>query len=130
MSTRRRDSTIKESNKLQDQYPIGGPKMMHRAELKVHSITSRVVREQPTSNNLVQGASDTLRIICQEASEYELTTADVVKAILHPVSEMKRGCDCSTCKVHRNELNEETLRGLATQMTNGSPSHDAPTRRQ
>jgi len=107
--------------------------MMHRAELReiseVHSIASRVVREQPTSNNLAQGAGGTLQIICQEAAEYELTTADVLKAVLHPVFEKSRGCDCPTCKVRRNVLDEETLRSLTIRLTKGSPSHNAPARR-
>ena len=96
--------------------------MKYRAALmeisEVHLIALRVVREQPTSTNQVQAARDRVLIICQE-------TADVVKALLHPVFEKKRGF----CKVRRYELDEETLRGLSIQVTKGSPSHAAPTRR-
>ena len=79
---------------------------------KVRAVAARAVREEPTPNDLIRAARDTLEVMCQEAEAYGLTTADVVKALLRPVFQQRRNCDCPTCKAHRNELEEETLRGI------------------
>ena len=89
--------------------------MMRHTELmeisEVRAIFARVVREQPTSNDQIQAARETLQLMCQEAAEYGLTTADVVRALLRPALEKRRTCGCPTCKGHRDELEEEALRG-------------------
>jgi len=89
--------------------------MMRHAALmefsEVRAVFARVVREQPTPNDQIQAARETLQLMCQEAAEYGLTTADVIKALLRPVLAKRRTCECPTCKGHRNELEEETLRG-------------------
>ena len=79
---------------------------------EVRAIAARVVREQPTPNDLIQAARESLQAMCQEAAVYGLTTADVVGALLRPVFEQRRSCDCPTCKAHHDELEEETLRGI------------------
>ena len=88
--------------------------MMRHTDLmefsEIRAIFARVVREQPTPNDQIQAARETLQLICQEAAEYGLTTADVVKALLRPALEKRRTCECPTCKGHRDELEEETLR--------------------
>ena len=78
---------------------------------EARAIFARVVREQPTPNDQIQAARETLQLMCQEAAEYGLTTADVVRALLRPALEKRRTCECPTCKGHRDELDEETLRG-------------------
>ncbi len=78
---------------------------------EVRAIFSRVVREQPTPNDRIQAARETLQLMCQEAAEYGLTTADVVSALFRPALEKRRTCNCPTCKGHRDELEEEALRG-------------------
>ena len=80
---------------------------------EVRAIAARAVREEPTPNDLIQAARDTLQVVCQEAAVYRLTTADVVRALLRPVFEERRNCDCPTCKAHRDELEEETFRGIS-----------------
>ena len=91
--------------------------MMRHTELmeisEVRAIFTRIVREQPTPNDQIQAARETLQLICQEAAEYGLTTADVVKALLRPALEKRRTCACPTCKGHRNELDKEALRGTS-----------------
>ena len=90
--------------------------MMHQTEMmgisEVRGIVKRVVREEPTPSDVVQAARDTVQTMCQEAAQYGLTTADVLKAVLHPVFEKSRGCDCSGCKARRNELVEENPRDM------------------
>ena len=78
---------------------------------KVRAVFARVVRGQPTPNDQIQAARETLQLMCQEAAEYGITTADVVRAVLRPALEKRRTCECPTCKGHRGELEEETLRG-------------------
>jgi hypothetical protein len=47
-------------------------------------------------------------MICKEASQHGLTTADVVRAIFRPVLETRtRGCNCPTCRARRAKLFEE-----------------------
>ena len=89
--------------------------MMRHTDLmeisEIRAIFARVVREQPTPNDQIQAARETLQQMCLEAAEYGLTTADVVKALLRPALEKRRTCECPTRKGHRDELDEETLRG-------------------
>ena len=91
---------------------MGHTDLMEISEIR--AVFARVVREQPTPNDQIQAARETLQLMCQEAAEYGLTTADVVKALLRPALEAlekRRTCECPTCKGHRDELDEETLRG-------------------
>ncbi len=85
--------------------------MMHQSEKmsisKVRGIVKQIVREEPTPLDVVQAARDTVQTLCQEAARYGLTTSDVLRAVLHPVFVMSRGCDCSGCKARRNEFVEE-----------------------
>ena len=60
----------------------------------------------PTPNDLTQAARESLQAMCQEAEEYGLTTADLVRALLRPVFEERRSCDCPICKARRNELGD------------------------
>ena len=91
--------------------------MMHHTELmdfsEVRAIAARTVREEQTPNDLIEAARETLQVMCREAAEYGLTTADVVGALLRPVFKKRRSCDCPTCQGHRDELEEETLRGIS-----------------
>ena len=57
----------------------------------------------------MQAARANLRKICDEVSEYGLTTAEVIKVVLRPVLEAYRGCDCWKCKSRRGDLNEEQI---------------------
>jgi len=89
--------------------------MMRHTDLmgisEVRAIFARVVREQPTPNDQIQAARETLQVMCQEAAEYGITTADVVRALLRPALAKRQTCECPTCKGHRDELEEETIRG-------------------
>ncbi len=80
---------------------------------EVRAIAARAMREEPIPDDLIQAASESLLVMCQEAELYGLTTADVVKALLRPVFEKRRRCDCPTCKNRRDESEEATLRGIS-----------------
>ena len=79
---------------------------------EVRSIAARAVREEPTPNDLIQAARESLQVMCQEAAVYGLTAADVVRALLRPLFEVRRGCDCPACKASRDGLEEEILSGI------------------
>ncbi len=80
---------------------------------EVRAIAARAVRAEPTPNNIIRAASESLQVICREAEVYGLTTADVVGALLRPVFAKRLSCDCPTCKANRGELEEETFRGIS-----------------
>ena len=88
--------------------------MMHQTEMmnisEVRRIVKRVVREEPTPSDVVQAARKTVQTMCEEAAQYALTPADIVKGVLRPVFEAyekKRGCNCPTCRARRNDSAEE-----------------------
>ncbi len=64
-----------------------------------------------------QVARDTVQTMCQEAARYGLTTADVVRAILRPVFERKRSCNCPTCRVRRSEVDSQKPEQAFTPVT-------------
>ena len=72
--------------------------MMHQTEMmdisEVRRIVKRVVREEPTPLDVVEAARDAVQTMCEEAAQYGLTPADIVKGVLRPVFEAyekKRG---------------------------------------
>ncbi len=85
--------------------------MMHETNLmeisELRAIAARIVRDQETSPDVVQMASGAIQARCQAAEEFGLAPADVVKAVLQPVFERRKGCDCSTCQYRQSELEEE-----------------------
>ena len=92
--------------------------MEHPTELmevsEVRGIVARFVRDEPATYGDLQVAKDTIETMRQEAAEYGLTAADVVRAILGPVFEKKRGCDCPTCKGRRSEVDGEKSKQMST----------------
>ncbi len=98
--------------------------MMHQSEMmdisEVRGIVKRVVREEPTPLDVVQAARDTVQTMCEEAAQYGLTPADIVKSVLHPVFEVyekKRGCNCPSCRARRNDSAEEQSLRARVQVT-------------
>ena len=90
--------------------------MMRQTEMmdisEVRRIVKRVVREEPTPtpSGVLQAARDAVQTMCEEAAQYGLTPADIVKGVLRPVFEAyekKRGCNCPTCRARRNDSAEE-----------------------
>ena len=84
---------------------------------EVRCVAARFVQEELDAHNQVQDARNTIQAMCQRASEYGLTAADVIRAVLRPALEEKRGCDCSTCKARRGgDFQESSL------LLSGEPS--------
>ena len=73
---------------------------------QVRAVAARSVRGVPTPNDLMQAARESLQVICQEAAVYGLTTADIVRALLRPVFEERRSCECQICKARHDELGD------------------------
>ena len=103
--------------------------MVHQAEVMnipaVRAIAAQAVRQQPIPDDLVQAARKALQSMCHEAAEYGLTTADVVRAVLHPVLEEKRGCDCPICEARRSQGEEEQLRRWLTRPLEELPRRES-----
>ncbi len=88
--------------------------MMRQTEMmdifEVRRIVKRVVREEPTPLDVVGAARDAVQTMCEEAAQYGLTPADIVKGVLRPVFEAyekKRVCNCPTCRGRRNDSTEK-----------------------
>ena len=80
----------------------------------LRSTLKRIVNQEPVSDPDVKSANEEIQVRYQEAGEYGFTKADVLRAMLWPIFEIKRGCDCPTCKARRGEPiqqipNRETL---------------------
>lgn len=71
---------------------------------EVRLTVAQLVRQEDVAEAQVQAARDALWTICRHGGEYGLTHADVVRAILRPVFQRRRGCDCPTCKARRGEM--------------------------
>ena len=86
--------------------------MMQQIELmsvsEVRGTVAMVVREDPVPDDVAQAARESLRATLQEAIRFGLPQADVLKAVLRPAFEKKRGCDCPACKYRRTEAARET----------------------
>ena len=86
--------------------------MMQQIELmsfsEVRGTIARVVREDSVPDDVAQAAQESLRATLREAARFGLTQADVLKAVLRPAFEKKRGCDCPACKCRRAEAARET----------------------
>ncbi len=70
---------------------------------EVRAVAARSIQGVTTPNDLMRAARKSLQVMFQEAEEYGLTTADVVRALLRPVFEERRSCDCQLCKALRDE---------------------------
>ncbi len=71
---------------------------------EVRLTVAQLVRQVDVEEDRVQAARDAFWTICHHGEEYGLTHADVVRAILRPVFQRRRGCDCPTCKARRGEM--------------------------
>ena len=76
---------------------------------EVRAVTKQVVHGQRVPYRVVQLARRRFQTICREAAEYGLTQADVIRAVLYPSFETKRGCDCPTCKARRTQAEVDLI---------------------
>ena len=75
---------------------------------EIRGTIARVVREDPVPEDVGRAARESLWATLQEASLYGLTQADVLKAVLRPAFEKRRGCDCPACKHRRLEAGSKS----------------------
>jgi len=73
---------------------------------EVQATIKQVVQGQPVPDRVIQLARGRFQTMCQEAAGYGLTEADVIRAVLSPSFERKRGCNCPTCKARRGEAGD------------------------
>ena len=82
---------------------------MHSVELMeisdVQHVAALVTDGYPVPDAVVHPAQDTVRAMCYRASEYGLSTAEVLKAVLRPAVVKRRGCQCATCAARCNKAN-------------------------
>ncbi len=76
---------------------------------ELRATIKRVVHGQPVPDKVMQQARGRFQTMCQEAAGYEFTEADVIRAVLSPSFERKRGCDCPTCEARRAEAEEDLI---------------------
>ena len=61
---------------------------------ELRATIKQVVHGQPVPDKVMQQAQGRFQTMCQEAAGYEFTEADVIRAVLSPSFQRKRGCDC------------------------------------
>ena len=76
---------------------------------EVRAVIKQFVHGQPVPDRVIQLARDTVQTMCREAIGYGLTQADLIRAVLSPSFERKRGCDCATCKARRYQAEEDQI---------------------
>ncbi|MDP6549426.1 MAG: hypothetical protein QF659_05090 [Dehalococcoidia bacterium] len=82
---------------------------------QVRAVVTGLMRGEPMSIESIEAARGAVRSMCQQAAAHGLTTADVVRALLLPVFEDRRGCDCPTCTARRTRWDTGSLwRGSVT----------------
>ena len=81
----------------------------------VRGIVALMVIDEPIAPIVVDVARDTLEAMLEEAAKYGLTDADVIRAVLQPVFQKKRGCECHSCRSRRAEASgwESSEKSLA-----------------
>ena len=81
---------------------------------EVRETAAQFVGDEPTPIGSVQSARHAVQTMCEEAAGYGLTTVDVIRAILTPAFETRRGCDCSVCRDRRNEVTQRKSERVST----------------
>ena len=76
---------------------------------QVRGVVNGLLRGEAMSFESVETARGALQGMCEQAAAHGLTTADVIRAVLHPVFEDKRGCLCPTCTARRTRWDTESL---------------------
>ena len=67
----------------------------------VRDLVAQDVRGEPIPDFAALVARDALGTMFRAAAAHGLTAADVVRSVLRPVFERRRGCDCPTCAARR-----------------------------
>ena len=92
---------------------------------EVRLTVAQLARQEDVTEARVEAARDAFWNICRRGGEYGLTHADVVRAILRPVFQRRRGCDCPTCKTRRAETLQAGARSEPTPVEEGGEAQSA-----
>jgi hypothetical protein len=68
---------------------------------QVRAVVAGLMRGEPISFESVETAREAVQSMFVLAAAHGLTVAEVVRAVLVPVFDGRRGCDCPTCKTRR-----------------------------
>ncbi len=92
---------------------------------EVRLTVAQLARQEDVTEARVRAARDAFWNICRRGREYGLTQADVVRAILRPVFQRTRGCDCPTCKARRGETLQSCASSEPTPVEEGGEAKNA-----
>lgn len=85
---------------------------MNRADKRniteIRDTLNNLVRQKSVSSDTADAARGALHTIFDEASEYGLTSADVIRSVFRPVFGTTPGCECSTCRSRRAQLDSDS----------------------
>ena len=81
----------------------------HKEIDAIRKFAALFVSDEPISTEVISSARKILDTRRQEAAEYGLTDADVIRALLRPVFRRKKGCDCYTCKARREDTKKNQI---------------------
>ena len=70
---------------------------------EVRRIVQQLVCGELVPEAAVKAARSPIYAMCEEGARYGLTESEVIKALLKPVFQGRRDCDCSACRAHRGE---------------------------
>ncbi len=78
---------------------------------EIRETLNNLVRQKSVSPNAADAARGALQTIFDEASEFGLTSADVIRSVFRPVFGTTPGCECATCRSRRARLDSDSLSG-------------------
>jgi hypothetical protein len=91
---------------------------MHKQGERVRDIAeiretlNQLVRQKSVSPDAADAARGALHTMFDEASEFGLTSADVIRSVFSPVFWPTPECECATCRSRRARLESDSLAGL------------------
>ena len=74
---------------------------------EVRSVATRVLLEERVAYDTEEAARGAIQAACDEAANFNISPADVIRAILRPVFRTSDGCDCPSCKSGEERLSED-----------------------
>ena len=92
---------------------------------EVRLIVAQLARQEHVAEARARSAHDALWTMCRCGGAYGLTHADVVRAILRPAFQRRRGCNCPACKARRGETLQTDASSDPTPVQEGGEAKSA-----
>ena len=83
--------------------------------LKIRETLGNLMRQKSVSPDATEAARVALLSMLEEASEYGLTSADVIRSVFSPVFGDPPGCYCPSCRSRRSQAHLDNLEGAGAQ---------------